>query len=167
METTLPMSPPSLTGKRTWPWHWLIFLPVLVSVIAGLTTLGIAIRYGDKPLPESVMRKGPVQYGDNQGLSQAHSLNLSAVAQTNLETHGIVLTLTGEDLPAQLTLRLWHPTEASQDQVLLLTRGDDGSYRGAWPGNPQGMRLLLSAPELGWEMPGVVDATDHTLRFTP
>ncbi|MGE4071903.1 MAG: FixH family protein [Lysobacterales bacterium] len=158
---------PQIPEKSGLPWHWLIFLPVLASVIAGLTTLGIAIRYGDKPLPESVMRTGPVQYGDSQPQLLARSLGLSATAELNPAARGIVLELAGHDLPEQLSLRLWHPTDAGLDQVLTLTRSDDGRYRGVWPVEAQGLRLLLSSSEQGWEMPGATDARSNTLRFQP
>ncbi|MCB1601847.1 MAG: FixH family protein [Xanthomonadales bacterium] len=161
------MAEPEIPAKAGLPWHWLIFLPVLASVIAGLTTLGIAIRYGDKPLPESVMRTGPVQHGDSQPQLRAQSLGLSATAQLDPAARGIVLELAGRDLPQQLSLRLWHPTDAGLDQVLTLTRSDDGRYRGVWPAQTQGLLLLLSSPEQGWEMPGATDVASNTLRFQP
>jgi hypothetical protein len=161
------MAEPDTSSSSGLPWHWLIFLPVLVSVIAGLTTLGIAIRYGDRPLPEAVTRTGPVQYGENQGLDKARALQISGHARIDPAAHGIVLELTGADLPPQLQLRLWHPTNADQDRVLTLSRGDDGSYRGVWPDGTQGLLLLLSAPDRGWEMPGAVDTAVNTLRFAP
>ncbi len=158
---------PQIPEKAGLPWHWLIFLPVLASVIAGLTTLGIAIRYGDKPLPESVMRTGPVQYGLSQPHLLARSLGISASAQLTPAARGIVLELASRDLPQQLSLRLWHPTEAGLDQVLTLTRSDDGRYRGVWPANAQGLLPLLSSAEQGWEIPGATDAASNTLRFQP
>lgn len=153
--------------KGGLPWHWLIFLPVLASVVAGLTTLGIAIRYADRPLPESVTRTGPVQYGENLGQVQARTMGLSATAQIDPAAHGIVLTLNATDQPDQLSLRLWHPTEANQDRLLLLTRTDDNRYRGVWPEGADSLRLLLTAPTQGWEMPGAMDTASHSLRFDP
>ena len=151
--------------KSGLPWHWLIFLPVAASVVAGLTTLAIAIRYGDKPLPESVSRTGPVQYGENSGLKRARELDVAGTALIDTATHAIQLQLRGRELPSQVLLRLWHPTEAKLDELLLLTRGDDGSYRGVWPANSAGLRSLLSAPEAGWEISGVMQ-NDGTLRFS-
>lgn len=151
--------------KGGLPWHWLVFLPVAASVVAGLTTLAIAIRHGDKPLPETVTRTGPVLYGEHIGVSKARELGISASARIDPASHGIALDLVGRDLPTSLMLRLWHPTMADRDQVVLLTRGDDGRYRGAWPQSTQGLLPLLSAPEAGWELPGEMDAAANALRF--
>lgn len=164
----LMAGPDSVTPqKASLPWHWLIFLPVLASVIAGLSTLAIAIRYGDKPLPETIARTGPVQYGEHSGVDKARALGLSATALVDPVAHGIVLQLAGNERPAQVQLRLWHPTNADQDQVVVLTRGDDGSYRGAWPAVNQGLLLLLTAPDAAWELPGALDTQANTLRFVP
>jgi len=163
------MSAAPLTEKFERPpsgrlWLWLILLPVAASVVAGLTTLGIAIRYGDKPLPESVSRTGPVQYGENSGLIRARELEISGSARIDSASHAIHLTLRGRELPQQVLLRLWHPTESTLDQLLVLTRGDDGSYRGVWPAQSDGLALLLTAPDAGWELPGARNSTD-TLSF--
>jgi len=158
--------PPAKTGL---PWHWLIFLPVAASVVAGLTTLGIAIRYGDKPLPETVTRTGPVLYGEHVGVSKARELGISATARIDPASNGISVDLIGADLPPTLLLRLWHPTMADRDQTVLLTRGDDGSYRGAWPAAAAatGLLPLLSAPEAGWELPGKQGASADSIDFQP
>ena len=154
--------------KGGLPWHWLIFLPVLASVVAGLTTLAIAIKHGDKPLPETVTRTGPVQYGEHIGGTQARERGIQGQAVIDPASHGLVLTLTGKDLPPTLMLRLWHPTETSRDLMLPLTRGDDGSYRGVWPDGAAGLTPLLTAPEQGWELPGAADPADGlALRFQP
>lgn len=154
--------------KGGLPWHWLIFLPVLASVVAGLTTLAIAIKHGDKPLPETVTRTGPVQYGEHIGVTQARERGIQGQAVIDPASHGLVLTLSGKDLPQTLMLRLWHPTETSRDLMLPLTRGDDGSYRGVWPGDAAGLAPLLSAPEQGWELPGNADSANGlTLVFQP
>ncbi len=155
------------TPKGGLPWHWLILLPVAASVVAGLTTLAIAIQYGDRPLPETVTRTGPVQYGVHVGVSKARELGISGTAHIDTDSHSIRVELTGSDLPAQLMLRLWHPTETSRDQISVLTRGDDGSYRGVWPAAATGLMPLLSAPDSGWELPGEFAAAGTTLQFQP
>ncbi len=147
------------------PWHWLIFLPVAASVVAGLTTLAIAIRHGDKPLPETVTRTGPVLYGEHVGVSKARELGIQASARIDPATRGVAVDLVGRDLPPTLMLRLWHPTMANRDEVVLLTRGDDGRYRGAWPASTQSLLPLLSAPEIGWELPGTIDVAANTVQF--
>lgn len=154
--------------KGGLPWHWLIFLPVLASVVAGLTTLAIAIKHGDKPLPETVTRTGPVQYGEHIGVTQARERGIQGQAVIDPASHGLVLNLSGKDLPQTLILRLWHPTETSRDLMLPLTRGDDGSYRGVWPDGAGELTPLLTAPDQGWELPGSVDpANGLALVFKP
>lgn len=157
----------SAPARRGLPWHWLIFLPVAASVVAGLTTLGIAIRYGDQPLPEMVTRTGPVQYGAAQGQAGARERAISGSAQFGPGGSSVVLTLQGRDLPGTLQLRFWHPTQANRDVLVALTRGDDGSYRGVLPAFPGGLNSLLMAPDQGWEIPGEWSDQLQSLGFTP
>lgn len=151
------------TENRGLPWKWLIWLPVLASVVAGLTTLAIAIRHGDQPLPETVTRSGPVLYGEHVGVSRARELGVRGDARIDAVARGIALSLQGRELPASLSLRLWHPTEARRDLLVALTRGDDGVYRGAWPAGTQGLQPLLSGA--GWELPG--QFVGAGIRFAP
>lgn len=149
--------------NRGLPWKWLIWLPVLASVVAGLTTLAIAIRHGDQPLPETVTRTGPVLYGEHVGVTRAREFGVRGDARIDEAARGISLSLEGRELPASLSLRLWHPTQAGRDLLVPLTRGDDGIYRGAWPAGVQGLRPLLSGA--GWELPG--QFVDAGIRFAP
>lgn len=147
------------------PWKWLIWLPVLASVLAGTVTVVIAIRHADQPLPETVTRTGPVLYGEHLGVGRARALGLRGEARIDAAAHVVTLSLEGDERPANLSLRLWHPTQARQDLLLTLTRGDDGIYRSAWPTRAQGLRPLLSGA--GWELPGAFEARGARIVFRP
>ena len=166
-EVMPPVMPADQTRRKSWPWHWRIFLPVAASVVAGLTTLSIAIRYGDQPLPEMIVKTGPVQYGSAVGAERARELGISGEAAIDSTGSSIVVHLHGAQLPAQLQLRFWHPTEANRDQWVALVRGQDGSYRGPIAGYPTGLNALLMAPDVGWELPGSWQQQGGALRFTP
>lgn len=147
------------------PWKWLIWLPVLASVIGGVALLAIAHRHADQPLPEAVTRTGPVQYGRQVGIERAQALGVLGDARIDPATRAVALLLEGQGLPASVTLRLWHPTEAARDLSLTLVRGEDGVYRGDWPAQVQGLSPLLSAS--GWELPGRFDSSGKRIRFRP
>lgn len=158
-------TPVTAAKPKSWPWHWLIFLPVLASVVAGLTTLAIAIRHGDQPLPELITKTGPVQYGNVVGIAKARERGVLASAQFTPDFLNLTVAVQGHDLPAQLELRFWHPTEASRDVLVELVRGDDGRYHGTLGGYPSGLNALLSAPAQGWEVNG--SWVGSQLSFTP
>lgn len=151
--------------RKSLPWHWLIFLPVLASVIAGFTTLALAIRYGDEALPEMITKTGPVQYGNLPGLAKARELGVIGSAQFDPAYLSVTLSVQGRELPQQLELRFWHPTESARDVLVELSRGADGRYHGTLGGYPSGLNALLSAPGQGWEVNGSWNGSQ--LSFTP
>jgi hypothetical protein len=165
MSEALAVAAPKDTPSSRWPWHWLIFLPVAASVVAGLTTLGIAIKHGDKPLPAAVARTGPVQYGHVLGQIQAREAGVSGSGE--IEGSRVALQMQGGELPATLELRLWHPTERSRDHVIVLRAAGDGRYIGELRDPVGGYHALLAAPDGAWQIPGVWSADARGLRFVP
>jgi hypothetical protein len=165
MSEALAVAAPKDTPVSRWPWHWLIFLPVAASVVAGLTTLGIAIQYGDKPLPVAVARTGPVQYGYVVGQIQAREAGVSGSA--DIDGSRVALQMTGSSLPDTLELRLWHPTERSRDHVIVLRAAGDGRYVGELRDPVGGYHALLAASDGAWQIPGVWSGDARSLSFVP
>jgi hypothetical protein len=165
MSEALTVEPAEDPAGSRLPWHWLLFLPVLAAVIAGLATLAIAIRYADTPLPTAVARTGPVQYGQVVGLLPARAAGIAGSAE--IEAGRVVLQMTGANLPETLELWLWHPTERRRDQVIPLRAAGDGRYVGELRTPLRGYHALLAAPDGAWQIPGEWLADARGLRFVP
>ena len=160
--STAPVDSP----LRANPVLWFVLLLLGGTVIAGLTTLAIALRSADRPLPETFHWEG------------AHLDRDFALAR-NAATHGTVVEFTrtaGEcrarvhsapnDAPA-LNLLFAHGSDAGLDRALYLQRVAPGEYRAACMPIPPGRwRVALEDSAGVWairdELDG--DATGLTLR---
>jgi len=135
---------------RANPVLWFVWALLGGTVIAGLATLGIALRSADHPLPESFHSEGP-------------HLDRDFTLARNAAAHGTVVSFTsaaGEcraqvssapnDAPA-LNLLFAHGSDAGLDRVLYLQRVAPGDYRGACAPIPSGRwRVALEDSAGAW-----------------
>ena len=151
---------------RANPVLWFVWALLGGTVIAGLTTLGIALRSADHPLPETFHWEGP-------------HLDRDFALARNAAAHGTVVSFSstqGEcrarvssapnDAPA-LNLLFAHGSDAGLDRALYLQRVSPGEYRAACAPIPAGRwRVALEDSAGQWgireELDGSVDAL--TLR---
>ena len=119
--------------RQFWPW-FLILLPGSV-VVAGFTTLYIAVIGADTLVVDNYFKEG---LAINQSLEQdkvASRLSLRATVRWDKFTGEILVDVEGElDDPAfaqnrGLALRLLHPTDSRSDRTLPLDRIAPGHYR--------------------------------------
>lgn len=161
--------PTADTGKpwyrQFWPW-FLIALPA-TSVVAGLTTLGIAIRNQDSLVRDDWYKDGKAI---NQSLARdalATRQGISAELQIDAMTGEVTARVSGSgefNVPSSLTLTLSHPTLADQDQTVTLSRQGDGPYRGVLKHGLQGRHYI----ELGtseWRLRSTRDFPLDTLTL--
>jgi uncharacterized protein len=151
---------------RRNPVFWIMILLPAATVVAGLTTLGIALREGDPPLPAAYHWEG-------------EHLDRDFAQQRNAAAHGIQVTLSthaadglcaaqvraAPDDVAALTLLFSSATDPGLDRVVLLKRVAAGEYRGACAPIPPGRwRVALDAGQ--WSIrTQLVGSVDHlTLR---
>jgi hypothetical protein len=142
------MSTPDHSHTRGIGWRdpivWILVLPLVIAIGGGVFFIHIALTEGDRPLPQTMERRGPIQYGDPVGIRAAAELGLSAALElTDLEA---VVTL--DHWPAdrprpELTLRFWHRTDAHRDQTVVLIPAPDGRYRAVRPSGELPASLLL------------------------
>jgi hypothetical protein len=151
---------------RANPVLWFVWVLLGGTVIAGLSTLAIALRSADRPLPETFHWEGP-------------HLDRDFALARNAATHGTVVSFSsvgGEcravvssapnDAPA-LNLLFAHGSDASLDRALYLKRIAPGDYRAACAALPAGRwRVALEDSAGQWaireELDG--DAAQLTLR---
>lgn len=157
------------TGKpwyrQFWPW-FLIALPA-TSVVAGLTTLGIAIRNQDSLVRDDWYKDGKAI---NQSLARdavATRLGISAELRIDTMTGDMTARMTGNGefrMPSSMTLTLSHPTLADQDQTVALSRQEDGHYKGVLKHGLQGRHYIeLGTPD--WRLRSTRDFPLDTLTL--
>src|SRR3954463_16442163 len=132
---------------RRNPVFWIMIGVPAATVVAGLTTLGIALREADPPLPQTYHWEG-------------EHLDRDFAQQRNAAAHGIEVALAtnaadgmctahvsaAPDDPAALTLLFSNAADPGLDRVVLLKRAAAGEYRGACAPIPSGgWRVALEA----------------------
>ena len=153
--------------REPWPW-FLMSLPA-IAVVAGVTTLVIAIKSADGMVVGDYYKAG---LAINQTLERddvAHALALTATIKT--EDGTLLLALAGRmpSYPEQLSLTLAHPTRSGMDQTLAMHHEGGGHYRAALPAMPNEMarpagrwRIHLAADR---RRAYAAESCRHTLRI--
>lgn len=139
--------------RQFWPW-FIMALPA-TAVVAGLSTVVIAVVNQDSVVRDDWYKEGKAI---NQNLARdtvATRLGMAADVRVDEVTGEVSVRLrqagnTGQ--PDQLTLYFQHPTQARADQHLLLSRRA-GEYRGQLPHALQG-RFYIELGTPGWRLLG-------------
>ena len=121
------------------------------AVIAGLTTVAIAVIYSDSLVVDNYYKEG---LAINKVLAEdqmAEKLGLSADLAVETDSPTIVVSLSGEmsQWPGELTMLWAHPTDSSKDQTVQLVNKGSGRYEGELNGLESGhwyLQLLGKAP---------------------
>lgn len=142
--------------RQFWPW-FIIALPATV-VVAGFTTLYIALKNPHSMVDDAYYEEG---LAINQRLEQdrrATELGMSAQVFFNSETMQVSIILDGEEMPEELLLRLMHPISDQFDQSIELTRDASGPYSGSYAEPTQSSYYLrVTEPSATWRLNGDVD----------
>jgi len=132
------------------PWMWLVVGLPLVSVIASLTTLAIAVKNKDDLVRDDWYKAGRAINQDLGAEQRARALGLQASAMLEPAVPAMSVTLTGNDaLPDRLQLVLVHSTIAQEDMTAVLERQSATTWRGTLPRLPMGKRHLMLEPMSG------------------
>jgi len=141
--------------REFWPW-FLMSLPA-TAVIAGVTTVVIAIQSADGMVVGDYYKAG---LAINQTLARDNAATKMALTATvKSEGSALLLTLAGRmpAYPEQLSLTLAHPTRSGMDQTLALHHAGGGHYRAALPAMPAGKwQFHLVDGAYTWRLSGIV-----------
>ena len=141
--------------REPWPW-FLMSLPA-TAVVAGLTTVWIAVQSDDGLVVGDYYKEG---LAINQTLARDDAARALALAATMKSERGeLLLTLAGhlKTYPVQLTLTLAHPTHQGMDHTLTLHYAGGGHYRAALPAMPAGKwHAQLTDSASAWRLSGVL-----------
>lgn len=146
--------------RQFWPW-FLILLPASV-VIAGFSTLYIALTNPHSMVDDQYYREG---LAINQSLEQdRRAIELGLRAEVSFEQLGyvnITLTSEGDTLPGKpspLILLMLHPGSQTLDQRIQLQQIDTGQYRAELSAQYQYSYYLRLIPEdKNWRLNGKIN----------
>lgn len=153
--------------RSSFPWHWLLALPVIASVIGGVSMVVLAFGHGDETLPFDTERTGKLTTNQSPSVMRAAARGLHARAHVDAIQGTLELALEGHSEAPSLELHLWHPTQSARDERLRLQRISPGHYRGPMPQAIEGMNFLLSFQPEGWELGGYRSPEHAAIEFVP
>ena len=146
----------SMTGPQPWyrhRWPWFLMSLPAVAVVAGFSTLYLAVRSDDGVVEEDYYTKG---LAINQVLDrQERAKQLGLSADLRQEGGQFVLTLVSERelaLPERIRLALVNPVRAGLDKAVPLRRRG-AQYVGNYPPVSGGRWKLVLEDEGGiWQL---------------
>lgn len=153
--------------KERWPW--ILMAGPAVVIVAGVITAWLAIRSNDGLVTDDYYKQGLAVNQQLQRDHQASSLGLQAdVMRSGLN----VRLLLGNDgsvaLPAEIVLKLAHPTQSGNDQSIRMVSEGQGFYTGKLGADIVGRWLVsIEDPAGQWRLSGDWKAdSDEPLRLT-
>jgi hypothetical protein len=129
--------------RQFWPW-FIIAIPAS-AVVAGLTTVWIAMQTTDSLVVQS---EDGVRNASDRRISAARlasELGLAAVVAINADTGTVTAVMHSGDLgdiPATLDFELSHPTLVNRDAAITLSKAIPDA-----DGNPVWVGHMLEVPE--------------------
>lgn len=149
------MDTPAADRRLTNPVYWLMWLLPSSAVVAGLATLFIALRAGDRPLPDIYHWEGARLDADFARARTAAALGIEVDFDARGGQCRAVVRNVPRDPPA-LNLLLINGNEAELDQRLRLLRVAPGEYRAACALIPEGRwRVAFDDDSGAWSLRGV------------
>lgn len=152
--------------RQFWPW-FIMALPAS-AVVAGLTTLWIAIKHQDSVVRDDWYKDGK---SINQSMARddrAAQMKLQADVRVDAVTGDVLLRLQqagGEPLAAAtLQLVFSHPTQAAADQTVVLTPAADGAWRGHLAAPLTG-RFYVELGTAEWRLTGTHEFPQESFRL--
>ncbi|MDX1318677.1 MAG: FixH family protein [Oceanospirillum sp.] len=146
---------PTAWYKQFWPWFLLV--PLIVTVIVGMTMLTFSIQVFDGTVNDNYYKEG---LAINQTLERDHKaaeLKMAAEVKIDNLTGDVLLELDGqlESWPAQLKLDFINPTRAAKDYSITLTQVTGNHYRGQVEKAPLNLWYMdITAPDGNWRLKG-------------
>ena len=153
--------------KERWPW-FLMAGPGIV-IIAGAITVWLAVISNDGLVTDDYYKQGLTVNQSLQRDHQAGTLGLLGDVMRSGENMRLLLSAEGAvDLPAEIILKLAHPTRAGQDQMVKMKLEGQGFYSGKLAAGVSGRWLVsIEDPAAQWRLQGDWQAdSEEPLRLT-
>lgn len=141
--------------RQFWPW-FIILIPAL-TVVAGITTLLLAMQAPSGLVVDDYYKQGLAINQDLARTDRARELGIRARVSHDAQT-GILTVELGSSAgkrPASLKLTLAHPTLPHRDRTLELLMGADGRYTATLGDLPQILwHVSITPPDDQWRIIG-------------
>ncbi len=150
---------PKAPSRKPWyrePWPWLLASGPAIVVVAGLTTAVIAFRGADGLVADDYYKQGLAINREIARDEAARALGITG--ELTLEPGRIRVTLRASaTLPDRLTIRLAHPSRASEDRVAHLARTGEGIWEAPLaPLSAAHWTAIVETPQ--WRISALVDS---------
>ncbi len=150
------------------PMVWLITALPAAVLVAGISTLVIAIRAGgDDALPDAVRRTAQIQVADLDMDARAQALDLAALLRVDGDALDVLPVSGAIDRAAPLRLRLHHPTAAAGDRDVVLMPTAHGWHASHALDGRHDWRLELGPDDAQWRLVGRLPARQRAARLSP
>jgi hypothetical protein len=147
---------------RSNPVFWLMWLLPGSAVVAGLTTLAVALSDGDRALPEEYHWEGDRLDRDFARARSAAALGVEVFLEVRGGQCRATLSGAAGDVQA-LNVLLTHGSDASLDRRVRLSRVAAGDYRAPCAPLAAGKwRVAIDADAASWALRGVVDTSNNS-----
>lgn len=155
------MNTPPPAPPRPWyrePWPWLLMAGPAIVVVAASWTAWLAVKSSDGLVEDDYYKQG---LAVNQLVARSqHAGDLGLRAEIVRGGNGTLLRIflhgrPGEPLPAELKLRIKHPTRSGFDQNLALRTDGAGVYSGKLDAPLSGRwHIALEDDKREWRLSG-------------
>jgi len=161
----MTMTSAAADRRLTNPVYWLMWLLPGSAVIAGFCTLFIALRSGDRPLPESYHWEGARLDADFGRARAAAALGIEVEFSARDGQCDAVVRGIPRD-PVAVNLLLTNGTDAGLDRRLRLLRVSPNEYRAACAPIANGnWRIALDDDSAQWSVRAVSTGTLESLAM--
>ena len=134
---------------RANPVLWFVWLLLGSTVIAGLTTLAIALRGADRELPASYHWEGELLDRDFALMRNAAAHGVEIRLSVGVEGQCAASLRAAPNDPAALNLLFVNSNDVGLDQAVRLTRQSAGLYRGNCQPLPEGRWRIALEDDAG------------------
>lgn len=147
------------SNKQPWykePWPWILMAGPGIVVVAGFVTAWLAVVSNDGLVVDDYYKQG---LGINQRLQRDHqaaAMGLHAdVMRSGQQLRLLIGSTKDARLPEVISLKLAHPTQAGQDQLVKMTSEGQGFYGGQMALEITGRWVVsLEDPAGNWRLQG-------------
>lgn len=124
---------------------WIVALPLLMAFVMGTSTLVMALRSADVPVPGAVWKQGPIQFGNATARERASAVGMSASLRRDGVQLELVLHVAAPLAEGQWELLYWRPGDGADDMrvVLNLRPGSSSTWDATLPQAPGARHALL------------------------
>lgn len=164
--------------KQFWPW-FIFGLPGLV-VIAGISTVIIAVKGADSIVSDSYYKEGLAINKVVEDINQAKAINL--IADINIDVSIWQVKLSAEQAidTEQITIELHHPADSNLDTSFTLFSAGNNTFRGTLSDtrmnrwyidifpkrvDVRNAELALTTPQHHWRLKGEIDISAPQTRI--